>query len=138
MYEALTEPLTFIEFRIFKVMLKLKKAVLQHILGIDLFNAKEVENHVVGEMKCRVDWIWFTTDQLLAHRWAHFFINHENDNTTLIEASATSAATHLNVLARGEPPKVGAVKLSRIGKDYRSRWHVETHGKGFSSKESFD
>ena len=90
----------------------------------------------------------------------HLLLHHENDNAAVVKTTPTSAATHLDVLARGHlyrhmgkkivsdemvsvpttthQAKVLAVKLPRARKNNRAGGHVETHGKGLGRKKSLD
>ena len=42
----------------------------------------------------------FDLDNLFAFRRSHLFINHQYDNSLVVETAASSSATHLNVLTR--------------------------------------
>lgn len=70
-------------------------------------------------------------------RWRfHFLIYHQYADTTLINTSTTSAATHLDVLSTWQPSESITVKLSHIGKHNSLCRHVQSNTECFCGKQT--
>ncbi len=45
------------------IVLELVEGPLQHVLRVDLLHSQQVQHHIVGKMKCRVERIWLTLQE---------------------------------------------------------------------------
>jgi hypothetical protein len=63
---------------------------------------------------------------------------HTHNTALSAHVQQTHTATHLDVLSRGDPSEVGAVKLARAGEDHGAGRHVEPDREGLGGEQAFD
>ena len=78
--------------------LELEETMLKHELGRNTLDSHQIQNHVVAEVKRRVQIVLLTTDNVLCNARLHLLLNHHNDNTTLVKAATTCTSRHLDEL----------------------------------------
>mmetsp|Transcript_9303 Transcript_9303/g.15939 ORF Transcript_9303/g.15939 Transcript_9303/m.15939 type:complete len:218 (+) Transcript_9303:828-1481(+) len=140
--EVLNTMFEFLEgetaLREFTLALELVEALAHEGLGVDTFEASEVEEHVVAEVETRVECIGRSLDHSLGHVGLHLLVDHEDDDSAVIDTTTTSTSGHLDVLASGDPAKVLAVELADVREDDGPGGHVEAHREGLCRKERLD
>ena len=91
-----------IELRNVGVVLELMKASFHHVLRVDFLHSQQIEHHVIGEVKGRIDGVGGPLDQIAADGGGHFVVDHEDDDALAVDAAATGATGHLNVFAASD------------------------------------
>ena len=102
----------FAQRRYIRVILKLKERPLQHKLGINALHTQQIEHHVVGQVKGAVQAVRLAFDNVFSRARTHPLVDHEYDNTFIVETATTCASTHLYILARSDPAGLFAVPFA--------------------------
>lgn len=95
---------TFDEVRDGGELLELEEGALEHVLGVDLLDAQQVQHHVVRQVEGRVHGVGLALDQVAAHVRRHLLVDHQNDDALVVQAAPARSARHLDVLARRDLP----------------------------------
>jgi aspartate ammonia-lyase len=69
---------------------------------MNVFQSHHIEEHVVAQVEARVEGVRLTLQNSLSSVWLQFFVGHQNSNTTVIKASSTSSAGHLDILTASD------------------------------------
>ena len=104
---------------------------MQHEFWLNAFHTQHVDDHGVGELEGAVEKCWLSLQDELAVAGGEGIIQHQDDDASVVQAPATRPTTHLDVLSRGYPTKLLAVKLASAAEEDRSGWHVHAHREGF-------
>src|ERR1051326_1804314 len=119
-------------------VLKLKEAFLKHELRRNAFYPHQVENHVIPQMKCRIELILLPANNFFGNRRVHLFINHHYDYSSFVKASSARSARHLYKFGGSHPALSDSVEFPYASENDCFRWHVQTDGESFCCKEDLD
>src|SRR3989338_371011 len=139
--------LGFTFFRVGQILFELRKVVVlvvvkegsaDKIFGIDIFDSKQVQEHVVREMKRGQQRIWFPLNHGFRDRGLHLFVQHQNNYAAVVKATSTRSSAHLDILSRSNPTRLFSVPFPSSRENNGLGRHVQSHGKGFSCKKDLD
>ena len=87
--------------------------------------AHDVEQGGICEVEGAVEGIRGATQHVLGHRRVHALVKAQDNRAPGVQASPPRPPRHLNVLSRGQPPELGAVKLAGAGEHHGAGRHVQ-------------
>mmetsp|Transcript_28759 Transcript_28759/g.69961 ORF Transcript_28759/g.69961 Transcript_28759/m.69961 type:complete len:295 (-) Transcript_28759:1325-2209(-) len=117
--------------------LVLPEAALDQKFRVDFLHAQQVEQHVVANVERRRQAVGLARHHLLGDLRLNLLVDHQYDNTAIVEAAAAGATTHLNVLATAQVTEVAAVELAHTGEHHRFRRHVQSGRECLGGKQCF-
>lgn len=119
-------------------VLELVEAAFEHVLGVETFDAHEVEDHVVPEVERRVESVGLSLDHVLRRRRLELLVRHHDDDSAVVESSPSRSPGHLDVLAGREVAEVLAVELAHGREDDGLGGHVQSDREGLGREEDLD
>jgi hypothetical protein len=98
----------------------------------------QVQNHVVSQVKSAVEPIRLALDHLLRGCRLELLVDHDDDDSAIIETSPAGAPGHLDVFTGGQPAEGAAVELACSGEHNRLRGHVEADRERLGREEDLE
>eukprot|EP00128_Syssomonas_multiformis_P004737 Colp12_sorted_trinity150504_noHs@31866 len=127
-----------LKLRCVALLLKLVEGGADEVLRVRVLHSQHVQHHVVADVVRTEQGVGRSVNHVLGNLRLHFLVQHLDDNSLVVLASASGAATHLNVLARGDPAEVLAVELARLREDNGLGRHVDADGESLGGKQALD
>ena len=95
------------------LLLVLVEGGTDEVVRVRALDAQQIQEHVVRHVVRRVEAVRLAVQDALGHRRLHLLVEDLQHDALVVLSAPPRAAAHLDVLARREPPKVGACATRR-------------------------